>query len=88
MGSYSTDKPCTACNKLTENGNCLHHIKTRKSGGKDVYYNLMPLCLKHHNEVHAKGLTWFSQKYNNVEFWLIKHGWEYSEFNNKWIMPS
>lgn len=84
--SYQTHEPCTACGDFYAQ-RCLHHIKTRKSGGSDQPFNLMPLCLKHHTEVHAIGLMKFSQKYKAVRSWLLAMGWEVDQFLNKWVHP-
>ena len=43
----------------------LHHVKTRKSGGTDDDYNLMPLCRSHHTECHKIGTSTFVKKYNS-----------------------
>ena len=42
---------------------CAHHLKTRGAGGKDEK-NLLPLCVKHHTEIHQIGKITFSGKYN------------------------
>lgn len=80
---YQTNKPCTACGIETENGNCLHHVKTRKSGGTDDDWNLMPLCLKHHNMIHNCGTVYMSDKFTRVKWWLHKNGWNYEMGN--WV---
>ena len=82
MEKYSSqDLNCLVCNKL---GVDLHHIKTRKSGGSDNDYNLMPLCRLHHTEIHKIGLTTFANKYNQVKEFLISHGWEL-DFRNRYV---
>ena len=75
MKNFSTDKPCTACGLSGENMVCLHHIKTRGSGGSDQPHNLMPLCQKHHNMIHAKGLIWMSENFPRVKRFLFDRGW-------------
>lgn len=84
---YKTNKQCTACGVLQENGNVLHHIKTRGSGGSDKKFNLMPLCNFHHNQVHQIGLYNFSLKYKSVTKFLINHKWELNNYfgKYKWI---
>lgn len=59
-----------------------HHIKTRGAGGKDES-NLLPLCAKHHYELHKIGKDTFAKKYNlnyeylkRVFFRLYKSGGE------------
>lgn len=63
---------------------CLHHIKTRGSGGSDSENNQMPLCAKHHTEVHKIGLNTFAKKYRKVEIFL-KRTHEFDNFINKWL---
>lgn len=70
---------CIVCNGL---GSTVgHHIKSKGSGGDDVESNLMPLCARHHHEIHSIGLTEFSEKYNSVVHWLVAHSWE---FDGRW----
>jgi hypothetical protein len=38
-------------------GNDAHHIKTRGSGGDDVFENGIILCRKHHNMAHSGQIT-------------------------------
>jgi len=88
MSSYKNyqcvNEPCLACGDWSAQ-RCYHHIVTRKSGGVDEPWNLMPLDLHHHNEVHQLGLSRFARKYINVEKWLIRNGWAYDLFREKWI---
>lgn len=39
-----------------------HHTKTKGSGGSD--FSCVPLCVKHHTEVHSIGTKTFQEKYN------------------------
>ena len=83
--SYKTDKPCTVCGIRTENGNCYDHIKTRGSGGPDEPWNMMPICLKHHNEKGQKGVIWMAETYIWYKHWLCHNGWEFDKFLDRWI---
>lgn len=74
-------KVCIICGTQGEN----HHVKTRGSSGTDDYYNLMPLCREHHQNIHFIGLTTFASKYSEAREWLIRHAWEYSAVKKKWI---
>jgi Protein of unknown function (DUF968). len=38
-----------------------HHTKSVGSGGSD--YTCVPLCMKHHNEVHTAGRDMFQTRY-------------------------
>jgi 5-methylcytosine-specific restriction endonuclease McrA len=83
--NYQADLPCLVCLEEGEGKVCFHHVKTRKSGGPDEPWNMMPLCQEHHNEVHQKGLGIFALRYAQVVFWLKSNNWDYCAFNNKWI---
>jgi hypothetical protein len=87
MKNYKSSLPCLVCLEAGENRVCLHHIKTRKSGGGDEAFNLMPLCLRHHNEVHALGLPRFSEKHPAVKTWLTDFDWDRCPITNKWVHP-
>lgn len=57
---------CIICNKPQH----THHKTTRGAGGADKENNLMPLCLKHHNELHTIGKKTFRKKYKfQIENW-------------------
>ncbi len=58
-----------------------HHTKTRAAGGSD--YRTLPFCIKHHDEVHQKGMAYMEGKYgfNHLDEiirlltqWLEKEG--------------
>lgn len=83
MGRYTSQVDrCIVTHKY---GCDLHHLKTRKSGGTDDPWNLMPLSREMHRLCHDIGLVAFANKYNSVKSWLIENGWEYEEFRNKWV---
>lgn len=65
LGLYTQDG-CTG-------GFDVHHIETRGSGGDDVLTNLVGLCRKHHNLVHAgyyskNQLRWLLWRYFHYEY--------------------
>jgi hypothetical protein len=82
--NYQTDSPCVACG-TTSFQRTFHHLKSRGSGGSDEAWNLLPVCSQHHNEVHKIGLVLMANNYLGVKNWLIKSGWEFCEFRNKWV---
>ena len=84
MKNYRSLEPCLVCGERGENKVTYHHIKSRKSGGGDEIWNLMPLCLRHHNEIHSKGTTSFVKKYS-LETFMTDFGWEKSM--DKWYHP-
>lgn len=74
-------KICLIC-RLRDADN--HHVKSRGSGGSDDPFNLVPLCRKHHTEIHQIGTGTFSDKYDVFKNWLLSNGWEYNELIKKW----
>lgn len=56
------NKPCII-NKGCFGEVAGHHLRTVGSGGGDVADNLIPLCQKHHTEIHAIGHYTFTNKY-------------------------
>lgn len=82
---YKTLDNCIACGVYTENGNCLHHVKYRGSGGSDESYNLMPLCFKCHTEIHMIGLNTMSNNNENIITWLVNNDWVYDIHLGKWL---
>lgn len=73
---------CVVCGKR---GVDLHHIKTRKAGGTDCSFNMIPLCRKHHRECHDIGMKIFSARYQLVRFWLLENNWKIDEFMGRWV---
>ena len=41
---------------------CAHHITSVGAGGGDSVDNLLPVCAKHHNEIHMSQIK-FMEKY-------------------------
>ncbi len=85
--------PCMAC--LSEAGSLdgfladttrshPHHLITRGAGGGDVATNVMPLCQKHHQMVHRRGLYYMSQMYSLIPNWLQAAGWSFDTRSKKW----
>ncbi len=83
--NYKSSEPCAVCGERRPNMVCYHHIKTRGSGGSDHDSNLIPVCLKHHNEFHAYGNSKMLDKYLSAKLWFLRNGWEYCETSRKWI---
>lgn len=46
--------------------------------------NLLPLCRKHHDLVHAKGLSYMAKVFPVVKTWLECAGWTYDEYMRRW----
>lgn len=85
LDSYHEVK-CLVCN--VSHGTCAHHIKTKKSGGHDMEFNLVPLCVRHHLEIHQHGTEHFAQKYSLFMKFLIQNNWEkvmLPDGSHKWM---
>lgn len=65
----------------------VHHLKTKKTFGDDVEWNLIPLCVREHRILHTIGLTTFSRKHRVVWDLLIQMNWELDELSGRWIHP-
>ena len=78
---WSDTEFCIVCGKQ---GVAKHHFRSRGSGGSDSEFNLMPLCVEHHTEIHMIGPNTMSVKYPQVEDWLHKNGWEYEPYAERW----
>lgn len=76
--NFKSIEKCTVCETSFDGFVCLHHIYTRKAYPEfsESKWNLMPLCLWHHNEVHKSGTVSFSKKYNDANDWLIMNNWK------------
>jgi 5-methylcytosine-specific restriction endonuclease McrA len=76
MKNFKSDKPCIVCGESRDGFVCFHHIRSRKAGGSDHPANLLSLCQRCHNEVHAIGNLAFMQKHPSVKSWMESNGWE------------
>lgn len=76
--SFESDKPCICCGLEGEGMVTYHHEYAQKSFPefKHSKWNLVSLCLKHHNMVHSNGTVTVSEKFPSLENWLIQNGWE------------
>lgn len=83
--SYQTNLKCLCCD--TSNQRTWHHLKSQKAYPefKNNSWNLMPLCLSHHNLIHSKGLNYMAENFPIIRHWLLSYGWEFDENINKWI---
>jgi len=68
---------CLLCNQITAKS--PHHIKTRGAGGKDVFWNLVHLCMGHHTEIHKIGIITFTKKYPLFKRFLKMNSWTITE---------
>ncbi len=79
---YISEKPCLVCGRLGPSD--PHHVKSKGSGGSDIRTNVIPLCRKHHTEIHATGINRFCEKYEGAAVWLSVNGWSFNPNINKW----
>ncbi len=64
--------PCVICGHRPSDA-C--HVKTVKSGGPDLEFNIFPACRQHHSEQHQKGFAHMACKYARFFDWLVANGW-------------
>lgn len=55
------------------------HIKTKKTGGPNEPFNLMPLCRICHRKQHDIGIISFMNRFPEVKKYLEDWGWEIIE---------
>ena len=83
MADFYRMKACAVCSMKS---NVVgHHIKSFKSGGECTHENMLPLCTKHHAEIHTIGLNSFAKKYETVKQQLKWKRWQYDGFMQKWM---
>lgn len=74
------DKPCFICGLLPS---VAHHLKSKGSGGPDKIWNLIPLCKKHHTEIHKIGFVeMFFTRHPGLMPKLNKVGWSFVSIGN------
>lgn len=76
LASYRRQR-CVVCSKTPCDP---AHIKTVKSGGDDVYQNIVSLCRKCHSTQHTMGIISFALKYPRMRAKLESLGWEIDTF--------
>lgn len=84
--SFQSDQPCTACGHALENEVCEHHLFTQKVYPEFalLFWNRIPVCLRHHNEFHAQGTSHMADKYVGVYNWLTVNEWFFCKTVKKW----
>jgi hypothetical protein len=88
LKNFQTGRPCVACGIEGDGVVCLHHVKSRGSGGSNHPSNLMPLCQIHHNQIHANGTWKMSKIFRGVRDWLDMNGWILDDTYSKWWSPN
>lgn len=83
---WVTNLPCVVCGRVTENGNALHHIYTRKAYPEHSKesWNLIPVTQDCHNMFHSNGTEYMASKYPRVKDWLLDNNWYQCELTGKW----
>jgi predicted restriction endonuclease len=79
-------KRCLVCGST--NSVSGHHLKSRGSWGPDVPQNLVPLCFKHHTEVHKSGLVSFAEKFAVIKLFLQTNNWTMCPLRQRWVNSS
>lgn len=70
--------PCIICGfHLSE----IHHVRTRGAGFGDDPWNVIPVCRKHHTEIHKTGMVQMLEKTKHLLNYLKALGWELSIVN-------
>jgi hypothetical protein len=89
MSNFESSEPCIVCGFYAEKMVCYHHILRRKSFMQysRSNWNMIPVCLQHHNEFHNKSTREMATKYKRVNDWLLMHGWTFDVFFNEWCKP-
>jgi len=84
---WQTDELCVACGAWTENGNCFHHLITRRSNPElqNEKFNLIPVCQRCHNMFHVKGVSEMAKRFYSVRVWLEGSGWQI--VHGSWTPP-
>lgn len=72
------EKPCCVCGSRPVDAS---HIKTRKSGGGDLPFNVVPHCRAHHIEWGSLGAHTFCKKYPIMKHVLKNLGWSFDQYN-------
>lgn len=70
--AISMEQGCACCGAPSDE---LHHIRTKKSGGPDKEWNLLPVCRGCHRRIHDTTLKQITDKSARLRKWLYAHGW-------------
>lgn len=89
MSNFESTEPCIVCNFYAEKSVCYHHLLVKRTFPqyKNSSWNLIPVCLQHHNDFHSKGTRIMAEKHKSVKDWLIMQGWTYDSFFMEWNKP-
>ena len=79
MKNFKSDQPCVVCGECRDEYVTFHHVLSQKAHPELRYekFNLMPLCQRHHVNVHAMGANKFAQKYKEAAAWFKSNGWDF-----------
>jgi hypothetical protein len=72
---------CIVCGRQASE---KHHIKTKKAGGPDEDWNLLPVCRFDHVKIHTQGIKKIAAIYPRLAGWLLQHGWKLDFDGRKW----
>ena len=79
-----SEMPCCICgSRKMVSG---HHVISFKSRPDlDIDENIIPLCFKHHREIHDNGRNTFINKYA-IQDMLFNRGFEFDTFTERWFL--
>lgn len=83
MKNYKTDLPCTACGAEFVD-RCFHHVSHRSNLGPNEPWNMMPLCRRHHTDIHMLGKLNMGERFPKVKQWFLDNGWFLDESSRRW----
>ena len=66
---YVKTLPCCICGERKNID--PSHLTSRGAGGSDTFNNVIPLCRKHHMEMHRNGMFYMIDNYINFHVRLI-----------------
>ncbi|GEM_PF-3641281 len=83
---FESNESCIVCNFFDGGSVCFHHLKTQKSypEHRKKRWNLIPVCLRCHNNFHSKGTVYMANSYPSVQKWLLSNNWEFCTLTEKW----
>lgn len=76
--------PEVYCVVTGSGGADLHHVKSRKSGGTDEQFNMIPLSHRLHQLWHNKGAVYMAENYPEIRGWLMANNWYLCVVRGKW----
>lgn len=88
--NFKSPYPCLCCGHDVDNEVTYHHEYSQGSHPEHKWavWNLVSVCLKHHNEIHDNGSVRATKKYARLENWFYDNGWTILKLElgvEKWV---